>query len=69
MYSRHSDEKEFGCEECGKRFKRKDKMKEHAKRMHSEEKKLKRRQQQEQIMKSEMNQVREQCLVEWMHPL
>lgn len=31
---RHSDVKEFECFECGKRFKRKDKLKEHAKRMH-----------------------------------
>ena len=32
------------CHECGKPFKRKDKMKEHVKRMHSEERKLKQRQ-------------------------
>merc|ERR1711894_324679 len=31
---KHSDVKEFECNECGKRFKRKDKLKEHAKRMH-----------------------------------
>ena len=33
-YCRHSDVKEFECNECGKQFKRKDKLKEHAKRMH-----------------------------------
>ena len=33
-YFRHSDVKEFECNECGKQFKRKDKLKEHAKRMH-----------------------------------
>ena len=34
IYFRHSDIKEFECDECGKQFKRKDKLKEHAKRMH-----------------------------------
>lgn len=32
---RHSDRREFLCQSCGKQFKRKDKLKEHAKRMHS----------------------------------
>ena len=31
---RHSDKREFLCNECGKTFKRKDKLKEHAKRIH-----------------------------------
>ena len=32
---RHSDVREFSCPDCGKQFKRKDKMKEHFRRMHS----------------------------------
>ena len=32
---RHSDKREFLCNECGKTFKRKDKLKEHAKKIHS----------------------------------
>ena len=38
---RHSDKREFLCNECGKTFKRKDKLKEHAKRIHSQERKAK----------------------------
>lgn len=34
---RHSDHREFLCADCGKQFKRKDKLKEHCKRMHSED--------------------------------
>lgn len=33
----HSDRRDFLCPDCGKRFKRKDKLREHAKRMHSAE--------------------------------
>ena len=33
--------RDYACLDCGKRFKRKDKLKEHAKRMHSGEKKIK----------------------------
>ena len=38
---KHSERKDFVCDECGKRFKRKDKMREHVKRMHNEERKMK----------------------------
>ena len=38
---RHSDVREFLCANCGKQFKRKDKLKEHMKRMHSAERELK----------------------------
>ena len=34
FFLRHSDKREFLCNECGKTFKRKDKLKEHAKRIH-----------------------------------
>ena len=44
LFNRHSERKDFVCHECGKPFKRKDKMKEHVKRMHSEERKLKQKQ-------------------------
>ena len=37
---KHSERKDFVCDECGKRFKRKDKMREHVKRMHNEERKM-----------------------------
>jgi len=40
-FFRHSDFREFSCDDCGKQFKRKDKLKEHVKRMHSGEKKIK----------------------------
>ncbi|KAG7175338.1 PR domain zinc finger protein 10-like [Homarus americanus] len=33
----HSDRRDFLCPDCGKRFKRKDKLREHSKRMHSTE--------------------------------
>ena len=32
---RHSETKDFMCEDCAKQFKRKDKLREHVKRMHS----------------------------------
>lgn len=32
--SRHSDEKQFSCERCEKKFKRNDKLKEHIRRLH-----------------------------------
>ncbi|XP_046666890.1 PR domain zinc finger protein 10-like [Homalodisca vitripennis] len=32
---KHSDHREFLCADCGKQFKRKDKLKEHMKRLHS----------------------------------
>ena len=35
IFFRHSDKREFLCNECGKTFKRKDKLKEHAKKIHS----------------------------------
>ena len=38
-FFRHSDKREFLCNECGKTFKRKDKLQEHAKRIHSQERK------------------------------
>lgn len=34
---RHTSHREFMCETCGRQFKRKDKLKEHTKRMHSAE--------------------------------
>ena len=39
LYFRHSDKREFLCNECGKTFKRKDKLQEHTKRIHSQERK------------------------------
>jgi len=38
---RHSDHREFLCQVCGKQFKRKDKLKEHMQRMHSEDREAK----------------------------
>lgn len=35
--NRHSDRKEFLCNDCGKQFKRKDKLREHVMRMHSDQ--------------------------------
>ena len=35
---RHTTHREFMCETCGRQFKRKDKLKEHIKRMHSADK-------------------------------
>ena len=32
---KHTEAKEFMCDDCGKQFKRKDKMREHVKRMHT----------------------------------
>jgi hypothetical protein len=40
FFKRHSDHREFLCANCGKQFKRKDKLKEHMKRMHSAEREL-----------------------------
>jgi len=40
FFQRHSDHREFLCANCGKQFKRKDKLKEHMKRMHSAEREL-----------------------------
>lgn len=38
---RHSDHREFLCANCGKQFKRKDKLKEHMKRMHAPDREAK----------------------------
>lgn len=40
-FYRHSDEREFLCANCGKQFKRKDKLTEHMRNMHSEERERK----------------------------
>jgi len=38
---RHSDHREFLCANCGKQFKRKDKLKEHMQRMHAPDREAK----------------------------
>ena len=43
---KHTNVRNFMCDLCGKQFKRKDKLKEHAKRMHTPARELARKQQQ-----------------------